>query len=67
MGHFNFPLVSAWDSLPSDTSSEDLSNRNFGEYRTFQGSTRYSATLDSILSHSLCAIRECYTKQNKIL
>ena len=51
MGHFNFPLVSAWDSLPSDTSSEDLSNRNFGEYHTFQRSTRYRATLDSILSH----------------
>ena len=51
MGHFNFPQVSAWDSLASETSLEELSCRVFGEFCAFLRFTRRSATLYRSLSH----------------
>lgn len=32
MGHFNFPIFPVWDSLASETSSEELNCCVFGEF-----------------------------------
>lgn len=47
MGHLNFPIFPVWDSLTSETSSEELNCCVFGEFffysETFRG---ISATFD---------------------